>query len=694
MLVQACRRLGSDASVPLAIGFDAVPRGGGPPAQLVEVAVTDAADVRRLEATGLDVTHDVEPGRASVVVYSAAERALLDGLGFATRTVEPDMAAADAADRRREARAAPSSARALPTGRTTYRQPQDYTSDMKTLAEGNPALVRKVTLPRASLEGRPIEGVEIATGVARTDDGRPVYLQMGAHHAREWPSAEFPMEFAVDLVRRYQPGRRAGAVAAGPGARDRGAGRQRRRLRGVARGGPGVLDDDEQRHRRAGGDRPGRYKRKNCRADRGRARPRSPCARAPAPASTSTATTAPTGVGRAPATTLSDQGYRGTSPYSEPESEAVHRFTSGLQVVTFITNHTFTGDGKFLRQPGFDDVIAVTPDEAPMKALGDRMAAATGWTSELGYATLGDITGATEDWNYFAQGTFGYTPEARGTNFHANYADSVIGEYDGSQAPSGGGVYEAFMVAGEQAANPAGHSVITGTAPAGRVLRLRKQFTTATSQAGVTVPDSLDTTMTVPASGRYTWHVNPSKRPLFAGSRGGVDHDLRGRLRAGAGHRAGQRGPRRRATQDFACGGTGAGTAAAAAPTATGRVGAKGLERARLGRKQSTVRTAFARGRRTKGVDRPLLPGRWRRGAGRLPVGRAAAQALAARAGPGEGAGGPAARAPAPGLGCARWRPGPPRARWSGGSARSSRSRWAPRAGTCAAAPAPGTSSA
>ena len=49
-----------------------------------------------------------------------------------------------------------------------------------------------------------------------------------------------------------------------------------------------------------------------------------------------------------------------------------------------------------------------------MKALGDAMAAATGWTSELGYATLGDITGATEDWNYFAQGTYGYTPEARG----------------------------------------------------------------------------------------------------------------------------------------------------------------------------------------------------------------------------------------------------------------------------------------
>ena len=46
-----------------------------------------------------------------------------------------------------------------------------------------------------------------------------------------------------------------------------------------------------------------------------------------------------------------------------------------------------------------------------MKDLGDDMEGATGWRSERGYETLGDITGATEDWNYFAQGSYGYTPE-------------------------------------------------------------------------------------------------------------------------------------------------------------------------------------------------------------------------------------------------------------------------------------------
>ena len=35
-------------------------------------------------------------------------------------------------------------------------------------------------------------------------DGKPVFLQMGAHHAREWPSAEHAMEWAYELVNGYR----------------------------------------------------------------------------------------------------------------------------------------------------------------------------------------------------------------------------------------------------------------------------------------------------------------------------------------------------------------------------------------------------------------------------------------------------------------------------------------------------------
>ncbi len=619
LLVQACRRLGAERSVPLTIGFSAVARQPAGGAELVQVPIASSADLRRLEATGADVTHDAQVGEAAkVVVYSPAERARLERAGFAPKVVEPDLASVDRADRRTELRASPGSGRALASGRTTYRQPQDYTSEMKALAESNPGLVREVTLPIASLEGRPIEGVEIAAGVAARDDGRPVYLQMGAHHAREWPSAEFPMEFALDLVRRHDAGDArvqsllsrvrvivVPVVNVDGFAVSRGAGE------------PTASDDDPDATRSLALNDRAAYKRKNCRVTTSAAAAL-PCAgRSNSGVDLNRNYGAYWG-GPGASASGSDQSYRGPSPYSEPESEAVHRFTSGLQVVTLITNHTYTADGQFLRQPGFDDVVAVTPDEAPMKALGDTMAAATGWRSALGYATMGDITGATEDWNYFAQGTFGYTTEARASNFHANYATSVIGEYDGTRAPSGGGVYEAFMAAGEQAANPAGHAIITGSAPPGSVLRLRKQFATATSQAAIAVPEALDSTITVPASGRYSWHVNPSKRPLFASSSeawamtcedgsGRVLETARVDVARGA-----------RAVQDFACataapGGASGGGAKATTTrcaSATGKVTAKGLERARLGRKRSTVRAAFARGRRTKGaIDRFCVAG-------------------------------------------------------------------------------------
>ena len=122
---------------------------------------------------------------------------------------------------------------------------------------------------------------------------------------------------------------------------------------------------------------------------------------------------------------------------------------------------------------------AITPDEAAMDALGDEMATANGWTSELGYETLCDITGATEDWNYFSQGTYGYTPEIRGTNFHGNYADMVVDEYRRrapARRPRG------LPDRRRARRRPGPPAVIEGTAPPGATLRLHKAFATPTCE--------------------------------------------------------------------------------------------------------------------------------------------------------------------------------------------------------------------
>ena len=76
---------------------------------------------------------------------------------------------------------------------------------MKALALANPDLVKPITLAHTSRQGRPVEGLEITTNPTARD-GKPVYLQLGMHHAREWPSAEHTLEWAYELIQDYRAG--------------------------------------------------------------------------------------------------------------------------------------------------------------------------------------------------------------------------------------------------------------------------------------------------------------------------------------------------------------------------------------------------------------------------------------------------------------------------------------------------------
>ena len=65
------------------------------------------------------------------------------------------------------------------------------------------------------------------------------------------------------------------------------------------------------------------------------------------------------------------------------------------------------------------------PRQAQMKAVADAMARAAGYVSEVAYQ-LYDVTGATEDWNYFSQNAFAYTTEVGYDDFHVDYQDAVV----------------------------------------------------------------------------------------------------------------------------------------------------------------------------------------------------------------------------------------------------------------------------
>ena len=118
----------------------------------------------------------------------------------------PDLYTQGTADRAADRRYAAKATRsAFPSGRDTYRTLADYNAELKQLAAENPNLVRLITLPNKTWLGKDVLGVEITENVNR-NDGKPAFANLGVHHAREWPSGEHAMEWAIELVKGFKSG--------------------------------------------------------------------------------------------------------------------------------------------------------------------------------------------------------------------------------------------------------------------------------------------------------------------------------------------------------------------------------------------------------------------------------------------------------------------------------------------------------
>jgi hypothetical protein len=485
------------------------------PTQLVRVAVPAQADRDRLTNLGLDLTEHGGDNYVEAVLHTASDASRLAAAGFVWTVTIPDLALREKRNNELNAAyAAATTVSPLPSGRDTYRKLTDYGSDLRGLASANPSLVRVLTLSRKTLEGRDILGVEISDNVASTTDGKPTFLIMGLHHAREWPSGENTMEFAFDLVKGYAAGNarivgllRSSRVVVVPVVNPDGFEQSRKwgdlvDTREVDNGGQVTILGT-----------PGNaYKRKNCRiADGIGLTPPGACE--------------PGGAGGygigidlnrnygglwggpGASPVFADPTYRGPTPFSEPETQAVRELISARQVTTLVTNHTFSN--LVLRPPGIR-AAGETVDEAAMKDLGGRMAAQNGYRNIHGWQ-LYDTTGTTEDWSYAATGGYGYTFEIGPNEFHPPFSE-VVDQYLGAGIYTGKGNREAYLIALENAVNPLQHSIISGKAPSGAVLRLQKQFQTKTS-SGPPIDDRLVSTLVVPKANKYTWHINPSTRP-------------------------------------------------------------------------------------------------------------------------------------------------------------------------------------
>lgn len=538
LLVQACRRDGAAATARLRASTVALASPSLPVQreQLVSVATPDRAARARLGALGLDPAENGTQDSVDIVLHGAQDAAKLAGAGLSWTVKVADLRALTAtnllSDRRYELRAAPSG---LPSGRDAYRHLADYEAELKALAARHPGLVKLITLPHRSLLGREILGVEIARDV-NVDNGQPVFLQLGTHHAREWPSAEHAIEWAYDLVNAYGKDPQitrlvdATRTIVVPVVNPDGFNLSREwpidlsAVLAAVKLPPqvnGLLPIQDPAYIAAlladqgVSPLPGTgfsYKRRNCRVQDGRD---------PAPGECENLVNRRRGVdpnrnyggfwgGPGAGFDVEDDTYRGAAPFSEPEVQNVRELVSTNQVTTLITNHTF--GNLILRPPGVA-AAGNPPDEPLYRELGAAMAAKNGYTNQHGF-DLYDTTGTTEDWSYYATGGLGFTFEIGPSEFHPPYAQ-MAAEYRNNR--------QAYLVALESTGSSARHALVEGRAAPGTVLRVHKEFETRTSpvlldRAGTMAPprsfrDVLDSTITVGDSGRYAWHLNPSTRP-------------------------------------------------------------------------------------------------------------------------------------------------------------------------------------
>ena len=331
----------------------------------------------------------------------------------------------------------------MPSGRTTYRTYEEYNAEMEALAAANPTLVAVKTAARPSVQGRAIKYLEITNDVT-AKDGKPVLFNMGAIHGNETPAAEDSLEFAYDVIQLSKTNAKVKALL------------DKVRLIDMPLVNPdGYAATPAKRANANNVDMNRNY---------------------------------PFGWGSNIGVKLTT---RGAGPGSEPEVQNTMDIVRDNQVVTLITQHT---NSRAIFYPGLDVFAGQTPElNTGYNALAQAMnAAGNTWTTNVkdsahDYPTSGE----TIDWSYYATRGLAYTVEWVGSGAGCpqskpDYLNCTTADFTGTPGPTSttaqtsrfkdkpgrNMLWQALVYA----SLPSGHSVIKGTAPAGSVLKITKDF--------------------------------------------------------------------------------------------------------------------------------------------------------------------------------------------------------------------------
>jgi hypothetical protein len=397
-----------------------------------------------------DDTHNVfDDGSVELLLWPGDEDRLR-ATGLTYEVTDPDFLATDALNFGDGRGVRPEGLPAVPgeTADGKYRTLAAFNAEMTRLAATYPTLCQLHELPEKSLQGRTVLYVEIAEDVARKD-GRPVFYNDGVHHAREWPAAEVPMMWAIDLLEAYTrvEAGEAGTAEGSTELDDLRLHRIVQRTRNIVVPVVNVDGFDYSRTGPAGTGRdvydsgntslilvaPMQYQRKNMRSY---VDALNVGVESAVPNNGIVPTTAGAiGVdnnrnysygwgGNGSSADKLNGTYRGSAPFSEPESRNVKALHEKFQCVAGITHHTY---GDLVLWAWGD-----TRDDAPDDVLLARLGFAMGDYVKYRPTKSIDLyvtTGTCSDWMYGTFGSVSYTFEHAGTNFHPPYLQVVPGFY-------------------------------------------------------------------------------------------------------------------------------------------------------------------------------------------------------------------------------------------------------------------------
>lgn len=336
------------------------------------------ADVTPLLALGLDVAGK-GPGESIDVILTSDERDRVRALGFEPVRIELGVSSVSGA----------AQSPMLSPNLGDYHTVAEAAAEMAAYVAAHPGLADLDTIG-FSLEGRAILAVHVSDNVG-VDEGEPEALVVGCHHARELMSVEIPLH----LMRRLLDGYGSDPLITSL-VNDRSI--------WIV---PYLNPDGHVYVQQNSGGQPGSWWRKNRRPN--------------ADGSYGVDLNRNYGYRWAwdnfgSSGTPSSEVYRGTAPFSEPETEAFRDFVNAHDFTISASFHSY---GELFLYPWGYDALD-TPDHAVFRAIGDSVSVQNGYLA--GNPKSGAIyltNGSMDDWMY---GDTSARPAAFGFTFEVNTA--------------------------------------------------------------------------------------------------------------------------------------------------------------------------------------------------------------------------------------------------------------------------------